>query len=99
MHKDLSNTNLEGKKSAEIDYFIVLVGSILILTIVLAIAINQEWSEKAIQNAFNFITYEFGVLYIIIMNTALIFLGILAFGKKGKIILGCLLYTSPSPRD
>ena len=37
MHKDLSNTNPEGKKSAEIDYFIVLVGSILILTIVLAI--------------------------------------------------------------
>ena len=88
MHKDTSNTNPEGNKSPAIDYFIVLFGSILILTIVLTIVINQEWSERVIQNTFNFITYEFGILYIIIMNTALIFLGILAFGRKGKIVLG-----------
>ena len=41
MHKDTSNTNPEGNKSPAIDYFIVLFGSILILTIVLTIVINQ----------------------------------------------------------
>ena len=56
MHKDTSNTNPEGNKSPAIDYFIVLFGSILILTIVLTIVINQEWSERVIQNTFNFIT-------------------------------------------
>ena len=68
MHKDTSNTDPKANKSPAIDYFIVLFGSILILTIVLTIVINQEWSERVIQNTFNFITYEFGILYIIIIN-------------------------------
>ena len=59
MHKDTSNTNPEGNKSPAIDYFIVLFGSILILTIVLTIVINQEWSERVIQNTFNLNTFKF----------------------------------------
>jgi len=88
MLKNIKKVTQNKDTSAEIDRFIVFSGSALLLTIVITIVLNQEWSEAVIQNTFDFITYEFGVLYIIIMNIALIFLGILAFGKHGKIILG-----------
>ncbi|MEC8955815.1 MAG: BCCT family transporter [Pseudomonadota bacterium] len=88
MLKNLKKIAQKKNDSAEIDRFIVFFGSALLLTIVITIVLNQEWSETVIQKTFDFITYEFGILYIIIMNIALIFLGILAFGKHGKIILG-----------
>lgn len=88
MKEKTVSENITHNDSPRIDRFILICGSILLLTIVITIVTNQEWSETAIQNAFNFITKEFGILYIITVNIVLVFLGILAFGKKGKILLG-----------
>ena len=87
MEEKTVSENVTHNDSPRIDRFILICGSILLLTIVVTIVTNQEWSETVIQNAFNFITKEFGILYIITVNIVLVFLGILAFGKKGKIVI------------
>ena len=88
MNKDISQNNNEIKKSGDIDFFVVMLGSIMLLAIVIAIVVNQEWSENIIGNSFDFITNEFGIAYIIVLNISLAFLVLLAFGKNGKIVLG-----------
>ena len=83
-----SQSNEENKNTSNIDLSIVSLGSILLLSIVIAIVTNQEWSKKAIDSSFDFITSEFGIAYIVILNISLVFLCALAFGKHGKIVLG-----------
>ena len=84
MNKDISQNNNEIKKSGDIDFFVVMLGSIMLLAIVIAIVVNQEWSENIIGNSFDFITNEFGIAYIMVLNISLAFLVLLAFGKNGK---------------
>jgi Choline-glycine betaine transporter len=83
-----SQSDIENKNISNIDLSIVSLGSILLLSIVIAIVTNQEWSKKVINSSFDFITSEFGIFYIVILNASLVFLAILAFGKYGKIVLG-----------
>ena len=56
MKEKTVSENITHNDSPRIDWFILICGSILLLTIVITIVTNQEWSETVIQNAFNFIT-------------------------------------------
>ena len=84
MNKDISHNNNGIKKSGDIDYFVVMLGSIMLLAIVVAIVVNQEWSENIIGNSFDFITNEFGIAYIIVLNISLAFFGAACIWKKWK---------------
>ena len=88
MNKDISHNNNGIKKSGDIDYFVVMLGSIMLLAIVVAIVVNQEWSENVIGNSFGFITNEFGIAYRIVLDISRSFLVLRAFGKHGEIVLG-----------
>ena len=80
---------LKNKKSdPELDWFILICGSVLLAIIVLSMVLEPESSLLIINHAFTFITTEFGIVYILLLNAIIVFLTYLIFSKKGSIRLG-----------
>lgn len=77
----------DGTKS-DIDWFISLATTGLVIGICLPVVLAPEWSAAVVNLAFAFITRNFGVLYIWASMLIMLFLGWLAFSRHGAIRLG-----------
>lgn len=79
---------LHEQPRAEVDWFIFIVGTLMLFAVVIPIIVAPEWSTGIIDLAFTTITTRFGVLFILMANVTLIFLVWLALSSWGTIVLG-----------
>ncbi len=72
----------------QIDWFIFIGGTLVLLAAVVPIAVAPEWSIKIVAAAFSFLTQQFGVYYIVAACAILVFLLWVAINDFGGTILG-----------
>ena len=72
----------------QIDWFIFVAGTALLLTIVIPITLKPEWSFGVVNAAFSFLTQHLGVYYVIAACLTFVFLLWIAFSDLGGIVLG-----------
>jgi len=77
---------VEGE-AQEIDWPIFWIGFIAVVAIVSTIVAAPNWSAEAVDRAFQYITAELGVLYVLISFSTLVFLLWLALGPYGRLRL------------
>ena len=75
-------------ESPRIDWFIFIVGSALLLSVVIPIVVAPEWSVGLVNSAFAFLTQHLGVYYVLTACLVFAFLLWIALGKAGNIVLG-----------
>ena len=83
----MTDTN-DNSNEPGIDWFIFLVGSALLLSVVVAIVVAPEWSAGIIDAAFEFLTGEFGIWYVIAGCVVFFFLLWLAMSDYGTTVMG-----------
>jgi BCCT family betaine/carnitine transporter len=71
-----------------IDWFIFVGGTACLLAMVIPIVVAPDWSAGIIAVAFNTLTGQLGVFYVIAACTVFVFLLALAFSKNGQRVLG-----------
>lgn len=72
----------------QLDWFILICGSALLAIIVLGMIFEPQSSLLMINQAFSIVTKNFGIFYILLLNTIIVFLAYLILSKKGSIKLG-----------
>ena len=82
----MDDTSVE--QTPRIDWFIFLIGSALLLTVVIPMVVAPDWSENVIANVMAYITSNYGIWYVNLACVVFVFLIWLAFSKKGHIVLG-----------
>ena len=80
-----AGTNADQPK---VDWFILLAGTAILLTLVIPAAIAPDWTSEKIGAAYAFITQTFGIYYVIAAIAITVFLLVIALGAKGKRLLG-----------
>jgi len=88
MNDKKTNALKTQQNDPELDWFILICGSVLLAIIVLSMILEPESSLLVINHAFTLITTEFGIVYILLLNAIIVFLTYLTFSKKGSIRLG-----------
>ena len=79
---------MSDNESPRIDWFIFIVGTALLLSVVIPIVVAPKWSIGIVNDAFSFLTQHLGVYYVITACAVFVFLLWIAFGKAGRIVLG-----------
>jgi len=79
---------MDDSNESQIDWFIFIGGTGLLLAAVLPIVIAPEWSFGIINVSFQFITNEFGVYYVFAACSVFVFLLWLSFSRFGGTVLG-----------
>ena len=84
----INSPEVANNEEPRIDWFIFLVGTMLLFMVVIPIVIAPEWSDALIDRAFKYVTREFGVWYVCIACFIFIFLVWVGASPKGRIVLG-----------
>ena len=79
---------MNSENGSQIDWFIFLVGTALLLAVVIPIVVAPDWSIGIINAAFQFITSQFGVYYVMAASIIFVFLLWLGVSRFGGIVLG-----------
>jgi len=79
---------LNKNSKPQIDWFIFVGGTVVLLAAVVPIAVAPEWSIKMVAAAFSFLTQQFGVYYVIAACAILVFLLWVAISDFGGTVLG-----------
>ena len=75
-------------RKSEVDWFIFVAGSLLLIAVILPIVFAPDASRELITNIFTFLTTEMGVAYIIGATLIFVFLLVIAVSRWGSIRLG-----------
>ena len=75
-------------RKPEIDWFIFIGGTLLLLAVIVPIVVAPQWSLSVINESFDFLTQQFGVYYIIAACAVMIFLLWIGISNFGGIVLG-----------
>ncbi len=78
---------MHDQPKAEIDWFISLASTAMLIGAAITIAFAPEWSAGVIQATFGFITNELGIAYIIVALSAFAFLVWVGCSRWGKLVL------------
>ncbi len=79
---------MKTEKEPQIDWFIFIVGTLLLLAVVVPIVAAPDWSAGAINISFNFLTRQFGIVYVIVACATFGFLIWISSSRFGRIVLG-----------
>lgn len=79
---------MKDEERPQVDWFIFIGGTALLLAVVVPIVTAPEWSFVVIGNAFKFLTRGLGVVYIYAACAIFLFLLWIGIGNFGRIVLG-----------
>ena len=79
---------MNDSNESQIDWFIFVVGTALLVAVVVPIVVAPEWSFGVINAARKFVTNEFGVYYVWAACLIFVFLVWLSISRFGGIVLG-----------
>ena len=71
-----------------VDWFIFVLGAVILFSVVVPIVLAPQWSEGVINETYAFLTTRFGVLYVITAVSTFTFLIWLACSGYGRLQLG-----------
>ena len=85
---------MNNSRKPQIDRFIFVGGTLVLLAAVVPIVVAPEWSVKMIDAAFSFLTQQFGIYYIIAACAIFVFLLWVSVSDFGGTVLGRIDGTS-----
>ena len=78
----------DSPQETEVDWFIFVAGSLLLVAVIIPIVFAPDASRELIANVFTFLTTEMGIVYIIAATLIFVFLLVVAVSGWGRIRLG-----------
>lgn len=88
MEGKIGKKQLNKNPKPQIDWFIFIGGTLILLAAVVPIIVAPEWSFEKVNDAFSFLTQQFGVYYVIAACAIVVFLIWISISDFGGVVLG-----------
>ena len=77
-----------GLPNKNIDWFIFISSIALVVLVCVPLALFPDQGRELLDRVFGYVTDEFGIVYVLMSIATMVFLGYLAFGRFGHVLLG-----------